>query len=71
MEPGEGGWRMGLAAFGLFLGPGLLGILGAAVVGGGEAMHFLGGLAGFVVGLGASVLIGRLAQGRRCGDEAP
>ncbi len=53
------GWRLGLASLGLFVGPVVLAILGAACFRGSQAGQLLGGVAGLVAGMIGSVVIAR------------
>jgi hypothetical protein len=53
------GWRLGMASLGLFVGPVVLAILGAACCRGSQAGQLLGGVAGLVVGMIGSVVIAR------------
>ena len=54
------GWRLGLAAMGLFLGPIVLAIVGAACCRESQAGQLLGAVAGLVVGMVGAVAIARL-----------
>jgi len=53
------GWRLVLAATALFLGPGVLAILGAACFPESQGGQFLGAMVGLVVGMAASVAVVR------------
>ncbi len=62
------GWRLTLAAGGVFLMPLILAIVGASVAGTGQVAKFLGAGAGFGVGVVAAIITGRVV--RRSGREA-
>ena len=53
------GWRLGLAACGMFLGPLVLAIVGALLAGPTDTGQFLGGVTGLAVGAVAAVWTGR------------
>jgi len=63
--PTEGtirGPRLVLVSMGLFLGPIVLAIAGAALSPAGESAQLLGALGGLAVGMVASIAIGRFVQ---------
>jgi hypothetical protein len=59
-EEAPSGWRLGLASAGLFLGPGVLAIIGAVCYSGSQIGQFLGAIGGLVIGMTGSVMIARL-----------
>lgn len=63
------GWRLVLAATGLFLGPGVLAILGAACFPESQAAQFAGAMAGLGAGMAASVAIAKRFH-RHCRTES-
>ena len=56
------GWRLGLSAMGLFLGPSVLAIVGAMCYGNSRGAQFLGAIAGLVIGMTASVVLAKLLR---------
>jgi len=61
------GWRLGLASVGLFLGPVILAIAGAASFGDGPGTQFAGAIAG--LGLGAACSVGTMRILYRAGER--
>jgi len=59
------GWRLVLAATGLFLGPGVLAILGAACFPESQVAQFAGATAGLGTGMAASVAVAKRFGRRR------
>jgi len=59
------GWRLTVPAAGLFLGPLVLGVAGAALAGPSQVGQFLGAVGGLIVGAGAAVIVARLIVRRR------
>ena len=67
VDPSAGwlhGWRLGLAAAGMFLSPVVLAIAGAMCMGGSHGARLLGALVGLGVGMVCSVMAAR-SLGRR------
>jgi len=62
------GWRFAVSSAAVFLLPLATALVGAASIGGGEGVQFLGALGGLAVGLGAGLLISRLVA--RAGKDA-
>jgi len=60
------GWGLGLSSMGLFLGPGVLAIVGAVCCGESQGAQFLGATAGLVIGMTGSVVLAKLL--RRAGS---
>ena len=60
------GWGLGLSSMGLFLGPGVLAIVGAICCGESRGAQFLGATAGLVIGMTGSVVLAKLL--RRAGN---
>lgn len=56
------GWRLALCSMGMFLGPVVLAIAGAAAFGESAAARFAGAVVGLCTGLIASALVGRLVS---------
>ena len=56
------GWRLAVVSVGLFLGPILLAIVGAACFSSGPESQLLGAMAGLVAGTGGSVAAARLIR---------
>ena len=59
-EPLVAGWRLGLISVGLFLGPVVLAIVGAASLGESPGGQFAGAIGGLGLGLAGSVGVGRM-----------
>ena len=62
---GPSGWRLGLSAAGLFLAPVGLAVLGAAVGGPAPVGRVVCAGGGFLAGMAAAVIVGRLLGERK------
>ncbi len=58
------GWRLGIAAIGLFLAPIALAIAGAALFDQSGGAQFLGAIGGLILGVAASTLVVRFMYSR-------
>jgi len=56
------GGGLGLSSMGLFLGPGVLAIVGAICCGESRGAQFLGAIAGLVLGMTGSVMLAKLLR---------
>ncbi|NQU20225.1 MAG: hypothetical protein HQ567_03010 [Candidatus Nealsonbacteria bacterium] len=56
------GWRLAAVSIGLFLGPILLALIGAACFSARAESQLLGAIAGLLIGIGGSVAVARLVR---------
>ena len=73
VDPGGGwlyGWRLSLAAAGMFLGPVVLAIAGAVCMGGSHGARLLGALVGLGVGMVGSVMAARSLRSKDTGSSS-
>ena len=67
-RPPLSGWRLALISLGMFLGPAVLAVLGAACGGGSGMRQFLGGTAGLGLGMGVTLCVSRFVGRTREAD---